>query len=180
VPVVWTRLDQTATAGSNQIRLQQEVTWKAGDKIVIASTGHRHTQRENEVHIIASVAGDKKTITLVDTLDYEHLGVTEVISGYTLEYRAEVGLLTRNIVLRGERDRQWTEVIEACPDGFDTGKLFFCIFFIGIHIFTLFSQISLLNSHNDYFIMVNFAVESHITYTGIWISIRKCYFCYSL
>lgn len=129
MPVVWTRLDQTATAGCNQIRLQQEVTWKAGDKIVIASTGHRHTQRENEVHIIASVAGDKKTITLVDTLDYEHLGVTEVISGYTLEYRAEVGLLTRNIVLRGERDRQWTEVIEACPDGFDTGKLIIYIYF---------------------------------------------------
>jgi hypothetical protein len=70
-----------------------------------------------------------KAITLVDTLDYEHLGVTEVISGYTLEYRAEVGLLTRNIVLRGERDRQWTEVIEACPDGFDTGKLIIYIYF---------------------------------------------------
>ncbi|CAG2205079.1 unnamed protein product [Mytilus edulis] len=122
VPVVWTRLDQTAAAGTNQIVLQKEVTWKAGEEIVIASTGHHHTQRENEVRIIQSVAGDQKTITLTKNLDYTHLGTSETISGYNLEYRAEVGLLTRNIVLRGERDRQWTEVIAACPAGFNTGE----------------------------------------------------------
>lgn len=70
------------------------------------------------------MAGDQKTITLTKNLDYTHLGTSETISGYNLEYRAEVGLLTRNIVLRGERDRQWTEVIAACPAGFNTGNLF--------------------------------------------------------
>lgn len=123
VDVVWTKLEQTASAGSNQIVVQRAVDWKINDEIVIATTGHRHTQRENEVRIIQSISGDKKTITLTENLDYDHLGVSETISGYTLEYRAEVGLLTRNIVLRGERDRQWTEIIEACPAGFNTGNL---------------------------------------------------------
>lgn len=41
VPVVWTRLAQTAKAGQWTLILQDPVTWKAGDAIVIASTGHR-------------------------------------------------------------------------------------------------------------------------------------------
>ena len=42
--------------------------------------------------------------------------------GYTLEMRAEVGLLSRNVKVIGSRDQQWSDEIEACPDGFDTGK----------------------------------------------------------
>ena len=42
--------------------------------------------------------------------------------GHTLEARAEVGLLTHNVVVRGSNDPQWDDVIEACPAGFDTGE----------------------------------------------------------
>ena len=45
-----------------------------------------------------------------------------IFEGYTLEARAEVGLLTRNIVIRGSNNPQWHDKIEACPDGFDTGE----------------------------------------------------------
>ena len=38
--------------------------------------------------------------------------------------RAEVGLLSRNVRVIGTRDQQWSDEIEACPDGFDTGQLF--------------------------------------------------------
>ena len=56
-------------------------------------------------------------------LRFEHLGVTEDLGGgYTLEMRAEVGLLSRNVKVIGSRDQQWSDEIEACPDGFDTGK----------------------------------------------------------
>ena len=41
----------------------------------------------------------------------------------TVPLRAEVGLLTRNIKIRGNNDPQWNEVIEACPEGFNTGIL---------------------------------------------------------
>ncbi|XP_052063691.1 fibrocystin-L-like [Mytilus californianus] len=121
VPVVWTHLASTAAAGSNTITLEREVTWQSGDEIVIATTGGPSSQRQNEKHTIKEVT-DMKTLTLVNALKYEHLGESETIGSHTFEYRAEVGLLTRNIVLRGERDRQWTEIIPACPRGFSTGE----------------------------------------------------------
>lgn len=42
VPVPWTHLAQTATNGSLTLTLLKAVTWKPGDEIVIASTGHRY------------------------------------------------------------------------------------------------------------------------------------------
>uniref|UniRef100_A0A667X934 PKHD1 like 1, tandem duplicate 2 n=1 Tax=Myripristis murdjan TaxID=586833 RepID=A0A667X934_9TELE len=123
VPVPWTHLAQTATNGSVTLTLMKEVTWKAGDEIVIASTGHRHSQRENEVRRIASVSDDGKTLTLTEPLEYTHLGVSVTLpDGTVFEGRAEVGLLTRNIVVRGSQHQEWNDTIEACPDGFNTGE----------------------------------------------------------
>ena len=121
VPITWTHLASTASAGSSTIVLKDEVTWEVGDHIAIATTSHRHSQIENEERIIASIAGDKKTITLTQPLTYEHIGVSETFDGTTLDFRAEVGLLTHNVKVEGYSDPQWHDVIEACPDGFDTG-----------------------------------------------------------
>ena len=41
IPVTWTHLASTATAGSTQVTLKLPVTWKAGDTIVIATTEKR-------------------------------------------------------------------------------------------------------------------------------------------
>ena len=38
-----------------------------------------------------------------------------------LELRAEVGLLSHNIIFRGRGDPAWEEEIPACPGGFDPG-----------------------------------------------------------
>ncbi|XP_033493349.2 PKHD1 like 1, tandem duplicate 1 [Epinephelus lanceolatus] len=123
VPVPWTHLAQTATSGTVTLTLMKAVTWKAGDEIVIASTGHRHSQRENEVRRIAAVSADGMTLTLTEPLEYTHLGVTVTLpDGTVFEGRAEVGLLTRNILVRGSQHQEWNDKIEACPDGFDTGE----------------------------------------------------------
>lgn len=37
--------------------------------------------------------------------------------------RAEVALLTRNVKVIGTNDQQWADEIEACPEGFDTGRI---------------------------------------------------------
>ncbi len=44
--VTWSRLASTADVGATSITLKDSVEniWKAGDQIVIATTGHRHTQ----------------------------------------------------------------------------------------------------------------------------------------
>ncbi|XP_057211103.1 fibrocystin-L-like [Triplophysa rosa] len=123
VPVTWTRLSQTAQSGSSTLTLMDAVTWKAGDEIVIASTGHRHSQRENELRRIASVSHDSRTLNLTEPLTYTHLGVSvNLPDGTAFQARAEVGLLTRNIVIRGSNNQEWNDQIPACPDGFNTGE----------------------------------------------------------
>ncbi|CAH1803035.1 unnamed protein product, partial [Owenia fusiformis] len=117
----WTHLGSTAAAGATSITLNEAVSgWTVGDEIVIATTGGRHSQKETETRTITAISGT--TLTLDSALVYEHLGVSETFSdGTTVQFRAEVGLLTRNVVVKGSRDMQWADEIEACPDGFNTG-----------------------------------------------------------
>ncbi|XP_068094022.1 fibrocystin-L-like isoform X1 [Hyperolius riggenbachi] len=123
IPVIWTRLAQTAEAGSSTLVLQRNVTWKAGDEIVIASTGDRHSQRQNEKKIVQSVSADGYTVTLTEPLTYRHLGISVTLAdGTVFDARAEVGVLTRNILVRGSTNVEWSDTIAACPDGFDTGE----------------------------------------------------------
>ncbi|XP_053415184.1 fibrocystin-L isoform X2 [Nycticebus coucang] len=123
IPVIWTHLAHTAKAGERTLILQEAVTWKPGDYIVIASTGHRHSQRENEKSTIASISADGMNITLTNPLNYTHLGITVTLPDGTLfEARAEVGVLTRNILIRGSDNVEWNNKIPPCPDGFDTGE----------------------------------------------------------
>lgn len=85
----------------------------------------RHSQRENEVRKIAAVSQDGLTLTLNEPLEHTHLGVSVTLpDGTVFEARAEVGLLTRNIVVRGSQHQEWNDQIEACPDGFNTGAAF--------------------------------------------------------
>lgn len=52
----WTQLSATAAAGATQITVEHEVDWQVGDRIVIASTGKRHSQKENEEREISAVS----------------------------------------------------------------------------------------------------------------------------
>ncbi|XP_051879473.1 PKHD1 like 1, tandem duplicate 1 [Pristis pectinata] len=122
VPVTWTHLAETAEAGTSTITLQEAVSWKAGDQIVIATTGGRHSQRESEQRTIEGVSPDGRTLYLTEQLRYRHLGMVLSLAGTVLEARAEVGLLTRNVVVRGSNNVEWNDHIEQCPDGFDTGE----------------------------------------------------------
>ncbi|XP_078542272.1 fibrocystin-L-like [Lissotriton helveticus] len=123
VPVTWTRLAQTAEAGSSTLILQDAVTWKVGDEIVIASTGNRLSQRQNEKRVITQVSEDGRILTISNSLTYKHLGISVTLSnGKVFEARAEVGLLTRNILIRGSDNIEWHDNITACPEGFDPGE----------------------------------------------------------
>ena len=76
ITMPWTRLGATANVGDNQIVLESPVDWTVGDQIVIATSGHRHTQHQNEVRNITHISADNMTLTLDETLDYKHLGET--------------------------------------------------------------------------------------------------------
>ena len=98
----WTLLADTANPGDTTITLQQSVNWKAGDKIVIATT--TYSLENTEVMTIASVNAQGTAITLTAPLKYQHYAKTETYGDDTIDIRAEVGCLTRNIKIKGDID----------------------------------------------------------------------------
>ncbi len=96
----WTKLAQTAEAGSSSIEVLNASQWKAGDEIVLASTDFdpRQAERRN----IAAISGN--TITLDKPLVYMHFG--EIT--FEVDERGEVGMLTRNIKVQASEDAAQT------------------------------------------------------------------------
>lgn len=97
----WTRLAATAAIGATQITLQQSVSWPVGGEIVVTTTGNFQSQGQTETRTITAISSNGLTLTLNAPLTYQHLGVTQTIGSTPIEFRAEVGLLSRNIVFRG-------------------------------------------------------------------------------
>lgn len=120
VPITWTRLSSTSAKGANQIHLIHQVTWEVGNEIVIASTSR--SQRENEKVKITKVLNGGKTLEIDPPLEYQHISIEQTIANRKIETRAEVGLLTRNVLVQGSIHDEWTENIEACPKEFRPGQ----------------------------------------------------------
>ena len=104
--VAWTRLAATASAGNNTLTLQEPVDWEVGDYIFIAST--TFTQYDTEEAYVAAVKDGGYTLELTRSLTYDHWGngYVDPATGVDLipEYRAEVGRLTRNVIIQGDDD----------------------------------------------------------------------------
>ena len=118
VPMTWTRLSHTANAGDTEIQLQNGVNWKSGSEIVIATTGGRASMGESEKMTIDSVSADGITVTLTEPLKFEHISISQTFGSHEIETRAEVGLLTRNIKVRGHVNQQFVTTIPACEKPF--------------------------------------------------------------
>lgn len=125
VGVTWTYLGQTASAGSNTIVLKEPVDWPINSEIVIATTGDKFSPGQSETARILAKSPDRTTLTLDKNLQYVHLGEPrQVGSGAQVKYlqvRAEVGLLSRNVLFQGFKDDSWAPLLSApaCPAGFD-------------------------------------------------------------
>jgi hypothetical protein len=94
----WTRLASSAAAGATQLALASRMPWRAGDKVVVASSDF--DPRHAEVATIVAASGSN--VTLAQPLAYAHYGELQTIADRTLDERAEVGLLTRNVVIQGD------------------------------------------------------------------------------
>lgn len=97
----WTNLGATAANGSTAITLSQAVNWTVGDQIVIATTSDRLSQKESEVRRISNISSNGLILTLDRPLTYTHLGLTHTVNSVPLEMRAEVGLLSHNVIFQG-------------------------------------------------------------------------------
>lgn len=121
VPITWTHLSSTADVGATELHLMKAVTWKPGDQIILAPTGK--SQREFEELTITAVLNGNKTLQITPALKYKHISIVQFFDEvHRVETRAEVGLLTRNVRVRGSVHSEWTEKIEACPQEFEPGQ----------------------------------------------------------
>ena len=97
----WTKLSANAGPNATQISVLNTSTgWRVGDQIVIAPSGFN--PQEAEKRTITAVSG--RNITFTPALSHSHYGTLQTIEGRTVDTRAEVALLTRDIVIRGADD----------------------------------------------------------------------------
>jgi cell migration-inducing and hyaluronan-binding protein len=96
----WTKLADTAKAGSDRIDVLDAGGWRKGDVIVLASTDYDPHQAERRT--IVSVDGN--TIRFDEPLKYMHYG--RITDG--VDERGEVGMLTRNILIQASDDAEKT------------------------------------------------------------------------
>ena len=75
-PTTWTLLSETVEIGSTEINLQVPVNWNVGDFVVIASTGDKQSQKENEKRHITAISDNQQRLSLDEPLEYQHLGIT--------------------------------------------------------------------------------------------------------
>ena len=116
--MTWTYLADTVEAGATSITLKNGVNWKAGSEIVNATTGDRASMGESEVAVIDSVSADGTEISLVAPLKFKHISISQTFGDHEVETRAEVGLLTRNIKVKGNINEQFVTEIPACEKPF--------------------------------------------------------------
>ena len=117
----WTHLSETANVGATAIKLNlPALGWNIGDQIVIATTSK--SIRENEVVNITGIRDGGKTLDIDPKLKYRHISFNQTIEGYFVETRAEVGLLTRNVVIQGSKEQTWLKNIASCPKEFEPGQ----------------------------------------------------------
>lgn len=160
---------QVSPGGSPTITLVDNVNWQVGQQIVVASSDQDYTHAEqNEiVQVINS-----KQLKLKLPFQFTHWGLIEK----GVDERAEVGLLSRSIVVRGRQ-----------VDALDTygGHSRFLVNFTNVHIenveFFQMGQDGVIGSYPVHFHMT-FDVDQVGKYTkpayvkgcGIWKSFNRC------
>lgn len=94
----WTMIKNTINPGENQFETIDDIDWKVGESVVVASTSYDHNEAEQRT--IKSVSG--RVVTVTRAFKYQHYSGVEDYGSDKLEMRAEVGLLTRNIKMMGD------------------------------------------------------------------------------
>ena len=125
--VAWTRIDGDAQINAKSVKLEKPVGWKSGDTVIVTPTEFYPTFAWNDdAHALATeqleLVGDATATASFKaglktfkwgkiqyaTASGMSLTPTTSITARTLDERAEVGDLTRNIVIQGADDSAWT------------------------------------------------------------------------
>eukprot|EP00899_Mesostigma_viride_P025002 jgi/Mesvir1/5687/Mv15702-RA.1 len=96
----WTSLSANAAAGATSLTLSEPVNWAVGDEVVV--TASSYLPEEAEVRVITGVEAGGTRLRLDQPLEFSHLGRTETYDGWLFDTRAQVGVLSRNVVFQGD------------------------------------------------------------------------------
>ena len=103
--VSWAKIDAKAEIGSTSITLNNPIDWNVGDEIII--TSNRNNPYEAEKRTITELSQDFKTVFFTQPLMYPRTGTLKTYTNndnksWEVDTRAEVGLLSRNITIKGD------------------------------------------------------------------------------
>jgi hypothetical protein len=166
----WTKLNATANKGGNTLSLATTPSgWRAGMDIVIGSSSDN--PRHAEVRRIQAVNGN--TVTLTSALEFSHFGEQQTYSNgkrtWTVDTRAPVGLLTRNITIQGGGDSGSTQ-FGGHMMSMATSKVFMSA--VG---FVRMGQKGLLGRYPFHWHLVGNASGQFVTNSSIWESYNRCF-----
>ena len=128
ITTTWTELDETAEVGDDELVLTHPVVddWKPGNEIIIAATGDITNFHRSEKRTIVSVSSDGYKVKIDKPVEYRHISVCNngpdnngLGFGWAGEIcmRAEVGLLTRNVKMTGNKNEEFEEDLAECELG---------------------------------------------------------------
>jgi len=119
----WTRLGSTALSGDTWLFLQQPVNWEIGQRVIVTTTALKDSRDYSEteiitIHHIFTLPSGLTAIHFLQPLQFTHYA--------GVEYQAEVGLLSRRLMVAGgETDSDPTDTEPAmCPAPPDASQYF--------------------------------------------------------
>lgn len=160
----WTRLGATVKRGSSTLQLAKPMPWAVGDQIAVASTDFNSTFTDE-----FTITGiDGTSVTVNKPAKYTHWGQIQTIAGASVDQRAEVALLSHNVVVEGEQS--------TSADGFG-GQI---MVMEGSHArieaaeLTRMGQKSALRRYPLHFHMVGKAPDFYVKNTSIHHTFNRC------
>ncbi|KAM3135691.1 hypothetical protein pb186bvf_012217 [Paramecium bursaria] len=118
---VWTTLKNTIKAGDSLLVVDNSVDWQVGEQIIVTSSDF--DQYQTEKRTITKIMNDQ-TIQVDKPFQYQHYAAIETYGNIQYSNKAEVGLLSRNILITAEisKRRQYGYHFKIYGD-FDSGTL---------------------------------------------------------
>ena len=98
----WTQLAASVDSQATRLTVLDAEGWAVGDELAIAPSGFA----AEEVDRVAVTAIDGNALTVAPPLRYAHFGEVLSYGGKAIDCRAEVALLTRNVVIRSGDDAE--------------------------------------------------------------------------
>ena len=110
-PITWLSVVQSSSSSCVTLKnldgyhnVANEFDWVAGEEIVLASSDDDPSHAEKRTIDSVSLSGDSVEVCVTVPFEFDHDQKTTAVNGEDVTFNPEVGLLTRNIVFRGDEE----------------------------------------------------------------------------